>query len=386
MTHDDATAGLSTSLFQQAVGDSKNPNGCTLPVTYFTMQGGSDCEIIKQRWQAGDEIAGHSLTHQQMDSRFADTEKEIVGTRQWLINECGIPEEDVNGWRSPYLINNPIHRESIVKAGYTYDSTINDHYPDQRLFNSEPGTLSPNGASRVWPYTMDFGIAQNCAWTGNVCTEKERYPGLWEIPVWNIQTDNYPENAYALDVCATDIPAAKKKNAPPCDIFGLLKENFDKAYTGNRAPVPLFFHSPWLSEPSTMKALQKFIDYATSKKDVYFVTMTQLIEWMKDPVAVEEMGEWLGCGIPGGRSKAAKEGAGAAVEAVVPAVAAVAPAVAAVVPAVAPVPAVAVVLAGVTPAAVVPAAGMVVPASGGVASGWVGGVVAGAGLLSFVLF
>ena len=78
LTHDDATAGLSTSLFQQAVGGSKNPNGCTLPVTYFTMQGGSDCEIIKQRWQAGDEIAGHSLTHQQMDSRFVDTEKEIV--------------------------------------------------------------------------------------------------------------------------------------------------------------------------------------------------------------------------------------------------------------------------------------------------------------------
>lgn len=390
LTHDDATAGLSTSLFQQAVGASKNPNGCTLPVTYFTMQGGSDCEIIKQRWQAGDEIAGHSLTHQQMDSKFVDTEKEIVGTRQWLINDCKIPEGDINGWRSPYLINNPIHRESIVKAGYTYDSTINEHYPDQSLFNSEPDTVSPNGGARVWPYTMDFGIAQNCAWTGNVCKPEERYKGLWEVPVWNIQTDNYPENAYALDVCATDIPAANEKKTPPCDIFGLLKENFDNAYAGNRAPVPLYFHSPWLSEASTMKSLQKFIDYATSKKDVYFVTMTQLIEWMKDPVGVEEMGAWLGCGIPGGKAAKGVAGAGAvAAAAAVPPVAVV-PAVAAV-PAVAVVPAVAAVpaVAPVAVAPVVPAADMasvVVPASGGVASGWVGGVVTGAGLLSGVLW
>jgi len=67
----------------------------------------------------------------------------------------------------------------------------------------------------------------------------------------------------------------------------------------------------------------------------------------------------------------------------VPAVAAV-PAVA-VVPAVAAVPAVA----PVAVAPVVPAADMasvVVPASGGVASGWVGGVVTGAGLLSGVLW
>lgn len=303
LTHDDSTAALSTSLFAEAVGATKNPNGCTLPVTYFTMEGGSDCDVIKQRWQAGDEIAGHSITHQPMDSKFANTEKEIIGTRQWLINTCGIPAEDVVGWRSPYLVNNPTHRQSLVKGGYKYDSTINEHWPDQRLTNSEPETVSPNGANRLWPYTMDYGIAQNCQWTGNVCNPDEKYPGLWEIPVWNIQTDNYPDNAYALDPCSTDIPyTAGTKTPLPCDIFTLLKDNFDKAYSGNRAPVPLFFHSPWLSQPNTMKALQKFIAYATEKKDVYFVTMRQLMEWMQNPVDVDQIGSWLGCDVPGGKA------------------------------------------------------------------------------------
>jgi hypothetical protein len=298
LTHDDSTGALSTSLFRQAIGDAKNPNGCTLPVTYFTMQGGSDCELMKERWQAGDEIAGHSITHQVMDSKFPDTEEEIVGLRQWIIDECGIPAEDVVGWRSPYLVNNPKHRQSLVKGGYSYDSTINEHWPDQRLPNSEPNTVSPNGASRLWPYTMDYGIPQDCAWTGGQCLPDEKYPGLWEIPVWNIQTDNYPDNAFALDPCSTDIT----NNPMPCDTFALLKDNFDKAYNGNRAPVPMFFHSPWLSEPSTMKAVQKFIQYATSKENTYFITMRQLMDWMKDPVGVDQIGEWLGCGVPGGKA------------------------------------------------------------------------------------
>jgi len=35
---------------------------------------------MKQRWQAGDEIAGHSLTHQVMSTKFPTTEEEIIGS------------------------------------------------------------------------------------------------------------------------------------------------------------------------------------------------------------------------------------------------------------------------------------------------------------------
>lgn len=29
------------------------------------------------------------------------------------------------------------------------------------------------------------------------------------------------------------------------DVFKILKQNFDEAYSGNRAPLPLFIHTPW---------------------------------------------------------------------------------------------------------------------------------------------
>ena len=81
-THDDSTGELSTSLMQNAVGANTNPNGCRLPVTYFTMQGYSDCDIINQRWQAGDEIAGHTIRHEVMGQDYPNTEEEIVGVRE----------------------------------------------------------------------------------------------------------------------------------------------------------------------------------------------------------------------------------------------------------------------------------------------------------------
>ena len=297
-THDDATADLSTSLMNQAVGNNKNPNGCEIPVTYFTMQPYSDCEKIKEAWQAGDEIATHTLTHQAMDTKFPNTAEEIIGQRKWLIEECGLPAEDVVGHRSPYLVNNPQHREALVKGGFLYDSTINEHWPDSRMPNSEPDTVSPNGQSRLWPYTMDNGIPQNCAWTGNMCTPDEKYKGLWEVPVWNIQTDFYPDNAYAMDPC----DAAKSK----CDILELLKSNFDLAYTGNKAPVPIYVHSPWLQEPGNMKKVQAFITWAreTHPNDTYFVTMHQLVQWLQNPVPLSQMNDWLGC-VPGGNAAGA---------------------------------------------------------------------------------
>jgi hypothetical protein len=29
------------------------------------------------------------------------------------------------------------------------------------------------------------------------------------------------------------------------DIYNIMKQNFDAAYGGNRAPIPIFIHTPW---------------------------------------------------------------------------------------------------------------------------------------------
>jgi hypothetical protein len=84
-------------------------------------------------------------------------------------------------------------------------------------------------------------------------------------------------------------------------VFDILKANFDAAYGGNRAPLPIFIHSPWLRGGNHLEDLQRFADYARAKRDVYFVTIRQLLGWMRNPIPANLLTPAkLGCGNPGG--------------------------------------------------------------------------------------
>ena len=69
--------------------------------------------------------------------------------------------------RDPFLINNPGTRKVQHEMGLLYDSTINEHWTGDGKWPT-----SQDGGSRVWPYSMDFGIPQDCAATGpdGLCT------------------------------------------------------------------------------------------------------------------------------------------------------------------------------------------------------------------------
>lgn len=78
------------------------------------------------------------------------------------------------------------------------------------------------------------------------------------------------------------------------DVFTTLKTNFDQAYNGNRAPFPVFVHAPWFNELN-IAATNKFIEYALGKGDVYFVTMRELLNWMKNPVPASQYKNMASC-------------------------------------------------------------------------------------------
>ncbi len=140
------------------------------------------------------------------------------------------------GFRTPLLAHNPPVRQALAKAGFLYDSSIPEVWP---------GASSPNATARLFPYTMDYGIPQVCscgftAWTGSRgsgggggehscnghvfaistlaaaasllqmfpsltsslarsalqncayfqgarCEESERYPGLWQVPLLEME-------------------------------------------------------------------------------------------------------------------------------------------------------------------------------------------------------
>lgn len=257
----------------------KQANGCPIPATWFTLAQGTDCAQVKKRYARGDEISCHTMTHRQLnlDTSKQIMEQEIVGSREFLINKCGIPASQVVGFRNSYLITTPMSREVMHENGFLYDSSNTFDW------NGEPGAP----ANRSWPFTMDEGLPDNsCAPTDTfqACTPDESYPGLWEIPVWEMQ---YQGQSYGMDPGA-DSPG----NGAVRPTLPTLKYNFDEAYGGNRAPLGIYVHVGWFSK-ERIAGTQAFIKYAMAKPDVWFVTMHQLVQWMQDPVPSSEMAGWL---------------------------------------------------------------------------------------------
>ena len=66
--------------------------------------------------------------------------------------------------------------------------------------------------------------AQDCSWIGppyQVCTDTERYPGLWEVPMWDLQANpTNSEGAFTMD--------------PEGDVYAYLLKNFKWTYEVQR--------------------------------------------------------------------------------------------------------------------------------------------------------
>ena len=110
--------------------------------------------LVKAFWAENSEIALHTVDHLPLSDPFpgpGNLTHEMLGVRTWLNETCGIPLEDMVGFRCPYLAHDPPVREVLLQAGLTYDSSILEYWPS---------STSPSSADRLWPYTMDSGIPQ----------------------------------------------------------------------------------------------------------------------------------------------------------------------------------------------------------------------------------
>lgn len=254
----------------------KNSNGCNVPVTWFTTQAMSDCALVQQLLEENHEIAAHTVHHYELAEALPGLEEEIVGVKKWLVDECKVPADKIRGHRSPFLVHNPKVREILQKNGFEYDSSINEYV-------AYGSTTTPNLSNRMYPYTMDHGIPQDCAWTRPYgrCEDGERYPNLMEVPMYDLMKDE--TKGYTKDNIFTMDPRG--------DVPVLLQYNFDKFYNGNRNFMPIMLHATWGLEaqfrgeiPNNMAGVRKFLEDNLSKPGVFAVTMSQLVDWMKNPV------------------------------------------------------------------------------------------------------
>ncbi len=233
----------------------------------------------------GHEIANHTHDHDEALLNGVSQDKwyeEMKTCHDWIVNNMGIPAEDIWGFRTPFLCQTATSFAAMDQIKFLYDCSITHEPKDyDRIF--------------IWPYTLDNGVGPGGS--GNF----GNHPGMWEIPVYNAALDpsGYPH------MCGMDFsiwPRMLTKN----DMVNVLKWSLDmRPGTGkNRAPMTVGMH-PDLYSPSNdeqlvtswpvkledrKQSIVEFIDYALTKQFVRFVSAKQLIQWMRKPVGLDETG------------------------------------------------------------------------------------------------
>ena len=92
-----------------------------------------------------------------------------------------------------------------------------------------------------------------------------------------------------VDACRPDSEAST---------YSYFWDNFVKFYNGTRAPFGFNMHASFFVRRSDrLRALFRFIDNALALKDVYIVSTSKVIDWMKNPVPLQNIDQngVLGC-------------------------------------------------------------------------------------------
>ncbi|KAI9471047.1 MAG: hypothetical protein EXX96DRAFT_466315, partial [Benjaminiella poitrasii] len=250
-----------------------NPNGCSGLGTWFVSMQYTDFSLAQQWYSSGNEIADHTFSHVGVPS-----DQEIVSCKEMLNAYGGIPNGKIQGFRAPFLNYTRDTLTRLSKLGFLYDSSS-----------------SALDGDAYWPYTLDNGMANDC-WTGICSDPLSKIPGLWEIPMHAV-----PDNTSTPQLM--DVYIAGK----PEDTMKWSMDAFNKRYQGTRQPFGIYVHPthltgyPGLPDPAPkLDALVSFIKSLSEKPDVWFVTNSQLLQWMKNPVKSSELGkqDYMRCELP----------------------------------------------------------------------------------------
>lgn len=189
----------------------------------------------------------------------------MIGMREILKHFANISNNEINGMRAPYLKPGRNTQYKVIEDfGFIYDSTV----------TVPPKTLP------LWPYTLDYKIPHECK--SGTCPTKS-FPGIWEVPLNShyIESNEGGQCPY-LDQCVLH-------NHDANEVFEWLQEDFERHYLQNKAPYMMAFKSNWFQIKELEDGLQKFLDWAVTLNDVWFVTVTQALTWMTDPKTVNQL-------------------------------------------------------------------------------------------------
>ncbi|XP_060521202.1 chitin deacetylase 1 [Cylas formicarius] len=241
-----------------------NPNGCPISATFFVSHPHNNYYYVQKLWNAGHEIAVHSITHKLPDKWWSDNATledwfdEMVGGANILHKFSKIRLSDIAGVRAPFLRIGWNRQFLMMKEfGFLYDSSI----------------VAPFSQTPLWPYTLDYKMPHKCY--RQRCPTRS-YPGLWQMVINQLEAGDV--SCATLDSCPSDLTGQQ--------VYEILTRNFDRHYGTNRAPFGLHFQASWFDNDEYLTAFQDFLDNVLSRPDVWFVTNSQAIRWMQDPVPI----------------------------------------------------------------------------------------------------
>lgn len=244
----------------------RNPNRCDAKGTVFATASGSYRYFIQRIRSLGAEIAMRGLHEHHFDTA-EHLEKEIIAQKKSL-KRSGIP--DVNGWKTPESKSLGDDQFKVLsKHGFLYDSTLATNLPDG-------GSMNP------WPFTLDYGFNGECVIP--ICP-RGKFPGLWEIPNNPVRDYRGMFECSYVDGCMFNPPTVN-------DTTEFLMKNFLFNYKTNKAPFGIHLRQVWFSHPAyanNIKGLKNFLDAVQKLHDVYLVSASGIIEWMKNPTPISEI-------------------------------------------------------------------------------------------------
>lgn len=265
-TFDDALTDSATKFYNRLFNPSrKNPNGCPVSMTLFVSHQDTVYSNVNNMYRRGMEIAAHSVSHAHMSNE--NFLNEAQNQKRNLATLGGVPENEIVGWRSPFL--EPVgdmQPDTLKKLGYSYDATLT--FSKRSLSDKSPT-----------PFTLDFGWPYDCK--VKPCPKRQHF-GFWEVPVVSLLDYLHKYDCVYVDGC----------NNPPPDetsAFNFLMDNFNSYYTRHRVPFGINMHPSWFYIPERLNAMDRFIKKLSKMDDVFIVSVKKMIDWLKNPTGLSQI-------------------------------------------------------------------------------------------------
>lgn len=265
----------------------------------FLNQGSFTKDDLKAVWinlyNGGHEIGNNSWSYPH-GKQFTLEEwlDEIGKNNNYLNTEIGVSNNEVKGFRAPFLEYSQSTYEAIKQLNFLYGSNIESGFngwvpiaPDTGWFNST--TDEKTYKKLYWPYTLDQGAAPGHSASGTI-----KISEVFEIQVKTLlKTDKsgvisgYDYNAWT--------------NYTKAEFLEIMMFNYDLKREGNRRPF--IFNSliscysqynptqlddfPKSTWEERREAVEEFIDYVLQFPETRIVTMNNMLNWMRNPAPLQ---------------------------------------------------------------------------------------------------